>query len=281
MGSVAAGGEAVKAYTDYPLGGGESRMREVEVLSYDGDKYARILADGVVYEIKAGHLHADEQGAPLDLTGFRVRKAKTLPGWWKPKYGWGGHWAGTGHLVILVEHTDLAPPKAATDISVIESLTSTVTEPVERVADHGRYAVYKRPSGAVSLADRHYVDLIESAYPGCAWGGCKSDMLGPMVARIGREPVAVLMPVMGTPDDAPPDPLEPPPCPSCDGHGGDACSECDGSGEVEHTCECGHEHEHDCETCDGKGWVKRCKACAGSGKWKPENESAQPREGAP
>lgn len=53
----------VKAWTDYPieqLGDKpytEATMREVEILSYDGDKYFRIRVEGVETEVKAGYIY--------------------------------------------------------------------------------------------------------------------------------------------------------------------------------------------------------------------------------
>lgn len=56
----------MKAWTDYPfekLGdapGEIAPVREVEVLSYDGNKYVRILVHGVEAVIKAGYLYRAE-----------------------------------------------------------------------------------------------------------------------------------------------------------------------------------------------------------------------------
>ena len=53
----------MKAYTDYPILqlGDEpfetAPVREAEVLSYDGDKYCRILVGGVKDTIKRGYLY--------------------------------------------------------------------------------------------------------------------------------------------------------------------------------------------------------------------------------
>lgn len=50
-------------YTDYPfteLGdtpGQSAPIREVRVLSYDGDKYCRVLVDGHKLEVKAGYIY--------------------------------------------------------------------------------------------------------------------------------------------------------------------------------------------------------------------------------
>jgi hypothetical protein len=56
----------MKAYTDYPfieLGDTEGQrapVREIKVLSYDGDKYCRVLVDRVDAEIKAGYIYQRE-----------------------------------------------------------------------------------------------------------------------------------------------------------------------------------------------------------------------------
>lgn len=56
----------MKAWTDYPfekLGdapGELAPVREVEVLSYDGNKYARIRVHDLEAEIKAGYLYSAE-----------------------------------------------------------------------------------------------------------------------------------------------------------------------------------------------------------------------------
>lgn len=56
----------MKAWTDYPftqLGdedGKEAPVREIEVLSYDDDKYCRISVCGCEDEIKAGYIYQRE-----------------------------------------------------------------------------------------------------------------------------------------------------------------------------------------------------------------------------
>jgi len=53
----------MEAFTDYPirdLGDSPNEIapiREVEVLSYDGNKYCMILVDGVTTEVKSGYLY--------------------------------------------------------------------------------------------------------------------------------------------------------------------------------------------------------------------------------
>lgn len=51
-----------KAYTDYPiLGDGDHSIRQVDVVAYDRDKYARIVFNGKDYEVKSGYIFADAQ----------------------------------------------------------------------------------------------------------------------------------------------------------------------------------------------------------------------------
>lgn len=53
----------MKAWTDYPftwlgdMAGKEAPVREIEVLSYDDDKYCRIEVCGGEDEIKAGYVY--------------------------------------------------------------------------------------------------------------------------------------------------------------------------------------------------------------------------------
>lgn len=53
----------MQAWTDYPfteLGDEayqEAPVREIEVLSYDGDKYCRVMVQGHETEIKAGYIY--------------------------------------------------------------------------------------------------------------------------------------------------------------------------------------------------------------------------------
>lgn len=53
----------MKAWTDYPFehlgdqAGKRAPVRDVEVLSYDGNKYCKITVSGVFEEVKAGYLY--------------------------------------------------------------------------------------------------------------------------------------------------------------------------------------------------------------------------------
>lgn len=55
----------MKAYTDYPilelgdLAYEIAPIRECEVLSYDGDKYCRVVVGGIETEIKRGYLYIE------------------------------------------------------------------------------------------------------------------------------------------------------------------------------------------------------------------------------
>jgi hypothetical protein len=54
----------MKAFTDYPfefLGdalGFDATLREIEVLSYDGDKYCIVQVEGWKCEIKSGYIYS-------------------------------------------------------------------------------------------------------------------------------------------------------------------------------------------------------------------------------
>ena len=74
----------MKAYTDYPFEQfgdepyKESPIREVEVLSYDGDKYCSIKVCGVVEELKAGYLY-ESFGRYGDVKCVSLKSLKLLP----------------------------------------------------------------------------------------------------------------------------------------------------------------------------------------------------------
>lgn len=50
----------IKAYTDYPLiyEHVKDTVYKITVLSYDQDKYCKVLYDGEIYEIKAGYIYS-------------------------------------------------------------------------------------------------------------------------------------------------------------------------------------------------------------------------------
>ena len=49
----------ITAWTDYQFNGGPSRIRHVQVLCYDGDKYATVrdLDTGEIEHVKSGYLY--------------------------------------------------------------------------------------------------------------------------------------------------------------------------------------------------------------------------------
>ena len=49
----------ITCWTDYPFNGGPSRIRHVQVLCYDGDKYATVrdLDTGEIEHVKSGYLY--------------------------------------------------------------------------------------------------------------------------------------------------------------------------------------------------------------------------------
>lgn len=56
----------MKAWTDYPFtslgdtAGKRAPVREIEVLSYDDDKYCTIMVCGEKHEIKSGYIYQQE-----------------------------------------------------------------------------------------------------------------------------------------------------------------------------------------------------------------------------
>jgi hypothetical protein len=48
-----------KWFTDYPLFVTEIKapIREIKVLSYDGDKYCKVEYEGEIFEIKSGYIY--------------------------------------------------------------------------------------------------------------------------------------------------------------------------------------------------------------------------------
>jgi len=54
----------ISCWTDYPfeelrdIAGKKAPMRQVTVLSYDGDKYCKVFCNALVLEVKAGYLYS-------------------------------------------------------------------------------------------------------------------------------------------------------------------------------------------------------------------------------
>jgi len=74
----------MRAWTDYPiaeLGDApyvEAPVRECEILSYDGNKYCKILVAGVRVEVKAGYLYS-KPGRLGKTPKVRVRTLESPP----------------------------------------------------------------------------------------------------------------------------------------------------------------------------------------------------------
>lgn len=62
-------------YTDYPftelgdVAGKNAPIRKVMPISYDGDKYVRVLVDGIYSEIKSGYIYT-KHGRHGDVPAF-------------------------------------------------------------------------------------------------------------------------------------------------------------------------------------------------------------------
>lgn len=68
---------SITAYTDYPIedGTSEEGMKEVQVLSYDRNKYCTVLRNGFETEVKAGYIYLDKDGK----RPIRQRALMSLP----------------------------------------------------------------------------------------------------------------------------------------------------------------------------------------------------------
>jgi len=81
----------MKAFTDYPFSVDElddAPVREVEVVSWDGDKYVAIQVGKAKYEIKYGYLYKEAgrlgqvpQFTPADLADVPVKNGNELFCW--------------------------------------------------------------------------------------------------------------------------------------------------------------------------------------------------------
>lgn len=74
----------MKAWTDYPFtalgdtSGQIAPIREIEVLSYDRDKYCRVRVEGHEDEIKAGYIY-QKPGRVCEVPPVRIADLLTLP----------------------------------------------------------------------------------------------------------------------------------------------------------------------------------------------------------
>jgi hypothetical protein len=68
----------MKAYTDYPIielgdkAGKKAPVREVEIISYDGDKYVTVLVENIQTEIKTGYIY-ETKGRFGEVKSINVR----------------------------------------------------------------------------------------------------------------------------------------------------------------------------------------------------------------
>jgi hypothetical protein len=68
----------MKAWTDYPFislgdeSGKKAPIRQIDVLSYDGNKYCRVVVEGVEEEIKSGYIYT-ESGRLGEVPVFGAR----------------------------------------------------------------------------------------------------------------------------------------------------------------------------------------------------------------
>jgi hypothetical protein len=83
----------MKAWTDYPfeelgdIAHQQAPVRPVEVLSYDGNKYCRIVVDGVESEVKLGYLYKKPGrcGEVPKLGPWKLRYSDGTPYWQRNK----------------------------------------------------------------------------------------------------------------------------------------------------------------------------------------------------
>lgn len=185
-----------------------------------------------------------------------------LPSWFRPRATFDLHgqpWATDGRNAF----SGWAPePATCIPASAVVQLVATATEPVTSRSSRDGYAIMNGvhlPGFAVAPA--------EAAYPYIEW------ITGPTLAvgLVDDVPVAIVAAVR---PDLIAGRCPPPKCGACAGEGGPDCPECDGTGEVEHSCSCGDIHEHECGKCGGAGTLGECKVCGGTGEWRPEHDGA-------
>jgi len=97
----------MKAYTDYPIlelgdiSGERAPIREVQVISYDLNKYCRIEVGGIQTEVKRGYLYT-KPGRCGEVKAIDTRKCKTSRGKhiWKIEKAWGKRTQYSAYLVL-------------------------------------------------------------------------------------------------------------------------------------------------------------------------------------
>lgn len=68
----------ITAWTDYPFNAEPSRIRHVQVLCYDGDKYATVrdLDTGEIEHVKAGYLYRKAEA--MKILSYAENRTKKL-----------------------------------------------------------------------------------------------------------------------------------------------------------------------------------------------------------
>ena len=73
----------MKAWTDYPFtelgdtAGKEAPIRRIDVLSYDSDKYCKVLVCGVESEVKLGYIY-EKPGRCGEVPRLRSKRVRGL-----------------------------------------------------------------------------------------------------------------------------------------------------------------------------------------------------------
>jgi hypothetical protein len=116
----------IKAFTDYPIlelgdvAQQEARIRECEVLTWDRNKYAHVLVEGIVVSFKAGYLYA-KPGRFDEVPAIKLRDLETLPSDLDPRWAFRamrphelvrgfmkteGCTCYSSHVCVVCEHAD-------------------------------------------------------------------------------------------------------------------------------------------------------------------------------
>lgn len=81
----------ITCWTDYPFGDAPTIIRHVQVLCYDGNKYATVqdLATGEIEHIKAGYLYCKPQAMKfVPWATSSVHKPQAVGASWPIRYPW-------------------------------------------------------------------------------------------------------------------------------------------------------------------------------------------------
>lgn len=195
-----------------------------------------------------------------------------LHGWFKPVWRREDGWASDGYVAVMAPgmFQGVKVVDATSAVAALFAEPCVLAKEAERV--NGR-AIFADDRGRSLIVQAHYADLLAAAYPHGVWTIAETHLR----RRVWGRTVGVAMLFKDTPEGAREgEPLEPPPCPACEGLGGKECGECEGLGEIRHECSsCGEEHECQCRACCGRGWTKRCTVCNGTKAWKIEHDAKE------